>query len=309
MRSDRSEVPAGVVVVDKPGGWTSHQVVGRCRRLLGTRKVGHAGTLDPMATGVLVVGVGRATRLLGQLALTDKAYDATIRLGQATVTDDAEGDITDANGVSGAALADAAVEAALAPLRGPIEQVPSAVSAIKVDGVRSYARVRSGEDVALAARPVTVTRFDVLARRDTTAADGTPVVDLDVAVECSSGTYIRALARDLGATLGTGGHLTALRRTRVGPFTLAEAQGLDGEGNDGNGLMVTPIADVARRCFPSLDLSAEQARDVGYGRRLPDTVLPGDRTAVFAPDGTFLALYRPIGADAVPEAVFVGSPS
>lgn len=300
-------MPAGVVVVDKPGGWTSHQVVGRCRRLLGTRKVGHAGTLDPMATGVLVVGVGRATRLLGQLALTDKAYDATIRLGQATVTDDAEGEITSAAGA--AKVSDTAVEAAIAPLRGPIEQVPSAVSAIKVDGVRSYARVRSGEDVALAARPVTVTRFDVLARRDATATDGTPVVDLDVAVECSSGTYIRALARDLGATLGTGGHLTALRRTRVGPFTLAEAQGLDGEGNDGNGLMVTPIADVARRCFPSLDLSAEQARDVGYGRRLRDTVLPGDRTAVFAPDGTFLALYRPIGADAVPEAVFVGSPS
>jgi tRNA pseudouridine55 synthase len=287
-----------VVVVDKPAGWTSHQVVGRARRLLGIRKVGHAGTLDPMATGVLVLGVGRATRLLGQLALTDKAYEATIRLGQATVTDDAEGEVTASPGA--AELTDAAVEAALAPLRGNIEQVPSSVSAIKVGGVRSYARVRSGEDVALAARPVTVSRFAVLDRHDR-EADGVPVVDLEVQVDCSSGTYVRALARDLGEALGTGGHLTVLRRTRVGPFSLAEAQSLDGPR-----LLVTPIAGVARRCFPSLDLTPEQAAHVGFGRRLRDTVLPADRTAVFAPDGTFLALYRSEDGDAVPAAVFVG---
>jgi tRNA pseudouridine55 synthase len=253
-----------------------------------------------MATGVLVVGVGRATRLLGQLSLTDKAYEAVIRLGQATVTDDAEGDITSSTGAE--AVSDDAIESALVPLRGRIEQVPSAVSAIKVDGVRSYARVRSGEDVALAARPVTVRRFAVLARRDSQAEDGTRVVDLDVAVECSSGTYVRALARDLGAALGAGGHLTALRRTRVGPFALAEAQRLDGDD-----VAVTTIAEVARRCFPSLDLNADQARDVRYGRRLRDVELPGDRTAVFDPDGSFLALYRPAGLDAVPEAVFVDS--
>jgi tRNA pseudouridine55 synthase len=292
-----------VVVIDKPAGRTSHQVVGRCRRLLGTRKVGHAGTLDPMATGVLVVGVGRATRLLGQLALTDKAYEATIRLGQTTVTDDAEGDLTAAAGAGG--LTDESIAAALAGLRGSIEQVPSTVSAIKVGGVRSYARVRSGEEVALAARPVTVSRFDVLARRDLTAADaGSPevsVVDLDVVVECSSGTYVRALARDLGAAVGTGGHLTALRRTRVGPFTLTEAQDLEGSS-----LQVTPIAVVARRCFPSVDVSAEQASSVLVGRRLPDLLLPGERSALFAPDGSFLALYRPDGSGAVPEAVFVG---
>lgn len=293
------EPPAGVVIVDKPGGWTSHQVVGRCRRLLGTRKVGHAGTLDPMATGVLVVGVGRATRLLGQLALTDKAYEATIRLGQSTVTDDAEGEPTASPGAVD--LGDETIERALDPLRGHIEQVPSSVSAIKVDGVRSYARVRAGHDVALAARPVTVARFDVLARRDT-AVDGTPVVDLDVVVECSSGTYVRALARDLGAELGTGGHLTALRRTRVGPFTLDEAQELDGDG-----LAVTPIAAVARRCFAGLDMTEEQAGHVRVGRRLTGMDLPEERTAVFAPDGTFLALYRRGDAgDAVPEAVFVG---
>lgn len=292
--------PAGVLVVDKPAGWTSHQVVGRARRVLGTRKIGHAGTLDPMATGVLVLGVGRATRLLGQLALTDKAYDATIRLGQATVTDDAEGEVTAAPGVT--AVSDEAVEAVLVGLRGPIEQVPSSVSAIKVGGVRSYARVRSGEDVALAARPVTVSRFEVLERRDLTAEDGTPVVDLDVVVACSSGTYVRALARDLGEALGTGGHLTALRRTRVGPFTLAEAQDLEASA-----VAVEPISAVARRCFPVLDLTAEQAVAVRFGRRLPDTGLPGQRTAVFDPDGEFLALYRPEAGDAVPEAVFVGS--
>ncbi|HEY5978535.1 MAG TPA: tRNA pseudouridine(55) synthase TruB, partial [Microlunatus sp.] len=281
--------------------WTSHQVVGRARRVLGTRKVGHAGTLDPMATGVLVLGVGRATRLLGQLALTDKAYDATIRLGQATVTDDAEGEVTTALGA--AAVSDEAIETALVGLRGPIEQVPSSVSAIKVGGVRSYARVRSGEDVTLAARPVTVSRFEVLARRDAVAdgVDGIAVVDLDVVVECSSGTYVRALARDLGEAVGTGGHLTALRRTRVGPFTLAEAQDLEATE-----VAVSPISDVARRCFPALDLTAEQAVAVRFGRRLPDTGLPGERTAVFDPDGHFLALYRPEGGDAVPEAVFVG---
>ena len=204
----------GLVVVDKPAGWTSHDVVGRCRRLYGTRKVGHAGTLDPMATGVLVVGVGRATRLLTFLVGCDKEYLATIRLGQTTVTDDAEGEITASAGARG--VADERIAEEIAALTGEIAQVPSSVSAIKVDGRRSYARVRSGEQVELEARPVTVTVFEVLDRRDLAADDGTYVVDLDVRVVVSAGTYVRALARDLGAGLGTGGHLTALRRTRVG---------------------------------------------------------------------------------------------
>jgi tRNA pseudouridine55 synthase len=272
-------------------------VVGRARRLLGTRKVGHAGTLDPMATGVLVLGAGRATRLLGHLTVTDKAYEATIRLGQATVTDDAEGAVTQAPGAAG--LAETAIERAMEPLRGRIEQVPSAVSAIKVNGVRSYARVRSGTEVALAARAVTVTRFEVMARRDLVVND-LAVLDLDVVVECSSGTYVRALARDLGATLGTGGHLTALRRTRVGPFTLAEAQFLDGPE-----LTLTGLSQIARRCFPTLTLTADQARAVGYGQRLLRVELPAGVTAMLDPDGGFLALYRPDGPDAVPEAVFV----
>lgn len=293
---------SGILVVDKPSGWTSHQVVGRCRRLLGTRKVGHAGTLDPMATGVLVVGVGRATRLLGHLALTSKSYSATIRLGQSTLTDDAEGEITSAAGAC--ALTDAAIEAAIEPLRGAIVQVPSTVSAIKINGERSYARARRGEDVVLAGRPVTVSRFDVLQRRDADA-DGTPVIDLDVVVDCSSGTYIRALARDLGAALGTGGHLTALRRTRVGSFGLDEA--LPPEG-----LTVDPprrpeligLDEVARQNFPYLELDADEARAVGYGRPLPRS-LPGDPTALLY-DGELLALYRPDGDRAVPVAVLVG---
>jgi tRNA pseudouridine55 synthase len=203
--------PDGLLVVDKPAGWTSHDVVGRTRRLARTRKVGHAGTLDPMATGVLLLGIGKATRLLGHLALTDKTYQATIRLGATTVTDDAEGDIVEVRDASG--VSDEALHTHIALLTGDLQQTPSSVSAVKVDGVRSYARVRAGEAVELKARPVAVSRFEVLARRGDA---------VDVVVDCTSGTYVRALARDLGAALGVGGHLTALRRTRVGPFDLSQ---------------------------------------------------------------------------------------
>ncbi len=255
-----------------------------------------------MATGVLVVGVGRATRLLGHLTLTDKAYDATVRLGVGTVTDDAEGDVTTAPGL--AALDAAVLEAALGPLRGAILQVPTAVSAIKVDGVRSYARVRAGDEVALAARLVTVHRLEVLARRDTTAG-GVPVVDLDVVVECTSGTYVRALARDLGAALGSAGHLTALRRTRVGPFGLDEAVVLPEPAPGAERPVVQPIAAAAARCFPVVRLDAHQEADVRVGRRLAELRLDA-LSALLAPDGTFLALYRPAPDGARPEAVFVG---
>lgn len=298
-RSAEPEAAAGVVVIDKPSGWTSHQVVARVRRRMGTRKVGHAGTLDPMATGVLVVGVNRATRLLGHLMLTDKTYTATIRLGQATVTDDAEGDVATAAGATG--LTDEQIAAAVAPLRGDILQVPTSVSAIKVNGVRSYAKVRAGEQVDLAARPVTVRRFDLLARRDV-EVDGLACIDLDAVVECTSGTYIRALARDLGAALGAGGHLTALRRTAVGPFGLDHAH--DPEAGD-DPLPLIGMADVARRSFTTLTLTDDQATAVRYGRPLPDLALPADLTAVLTAEDEFLALYRQRGADAVPEAVFV----
>jgi tRNA pseudouridine55 synthase len=291
------EVGSGVVVIDKPSGWTSHQAVARVRRLLGTRKVGHAGTLDPMATGVLVVGVNRATRLLGHLMLTEKAYAATIRLGIATVTDDAEGEVSGRTGVLD--LDNTRLEAALAPLRGDILQVPTAVSAIKVNGVRAYAKVRAGEPVELAARPVRVSRLEVRSRTDR-VVDGVAVVDLDVLVECSSGTYVRALARDLGAALGVGGHLTALRRTAVGDFGLGEAQALD---DADTGLKVIGLYAVARRCFPGVELSADQAAAVRVGRRLPDLVLTASPSAVFAPSGEFLALYRSGEGEAVPVAV------
>ena len=291
-------------MVDKPAGWTSHQVVSRCRRLLGTRKVGHAGTLDPMATGVLLVGVNRATRLLGHLMLTRKAYDATIRLGVGTLTDDAEGEPTSRPGAAG--LTDDAVAAALAPLRGLIQQVPTAVSAIKVGGVRSYAKVRAGEDVQLAARPVTVHRLDVLARRDL-VVDDVACVDLDVVVECSSGTYVRALARDLGAALGSAGHLTALRRTAVGPFDLAEAVPL-GEavppGEEGAALPLIGLTALVRRTFPTLVVTAAEEASVRVGRPLPERHLTAGPVALISGEDEFLALYRPGSDGAVAEAVF-----
>jgi tRNA pseudouridine55 synthase len=283
----------GLVVVDKPAGWTSHDVVARIRRLAGTRRVGHAGTLDPMATGVLVVGVDRATRLLTYLVGADKDYSATIRLGVATTTDDAEGEtlaVADAGAVT-----PPAVMAGAAALTGPIEQVPSSVSAIKVEGRRAYARVRAGETVELAARPVTVHRFDVLTTRPV-EHDGTAVLDVDVAVTCSSGTYVRALARDLGAALGVGGHLTALRRTRVGGYGVDLARTLDELEAD---FSVLPIADAARAAFPARDLTQDEARELSFGRRVAASAhLVGTAkapVAAFAPDGTLVALLADDG--------------
>lgn len=285
---------SGLVVVDKSGGMTSHDVVARVRRLAGTRKVGHAGTLDPMATGVLVLGVNRATRLLGHLMLTEKRYDATIRLGVATTTDDAEGEVVSTATASG--LDEATVRAAAAEQVGDLLQVPTAVSAIKVDGKRAYQRVREGEEVELAARPVTV--------HELTVHDVRPAgehLDLDVSVRCSSGTYIRAIARDLGARLEVGGHLTALRRTAVGPYDLAAAHTLDALADE---FVMMPLAAAARAAFPAHDLDEAGATDVRYGRAL-DLELQG-LTAVFAPDGEFLALYEPRGGLAKAVAVFTG---
>lgn len=257
-----NHVTSGILVVDKPQGWTSHDVVARTRRLAGTRKVGHAGTLDPMATGVLVLGVGSATRLLTYVTGLDKEYTATIQLGASTVTDDAEGDVLEHAGDDDiAAVSDDAVTAAVSGLTGRIEQVPSAVSAINVDGKRAYARVRAGEDVALPARPVHVAAFEVIERRR--HADR---IELDVRVVCSSGTYVRALARDLGAKLGIGGHLTRLRRTRVGPFELRNAHELD--DIDVAHALVSP-ADAASVVLPRVDLSAQDALDLTHGKPIP----------------------------------------
>lgn len=274
----------GLVIIDKPGGMTSHDVVSRLRRLAGTRRVGHAGTLDPMATGVLVIGVEKATRLLGHLALTRKEYEATIRLGQTTVTDDAEGEITAASPAGG--VTRDAIDAGIARLTGDILQVPSKVSAIKVNGVRSYARVRGGEEFELPARPVTVSSFAV---RDV-RREGDDLVDVDVTVECSSGTYIRALARDLGAGLGVGGHLTALRRTRVGPYGADLARTLEQLTES---FSVLPIAEAAAAAFPRWDVDAREARLLGNGVRLDaPPSLGAVPTAVFGPEGEFLALVE-----------------
>ncbi|GIG66302.1 tRNA pseudouridine55 synthase [Phytomonospora endophytica] len=289
-----TEPTPGFVVVDKPGGMTSHDVVGRMRRLAKTRKVGHGGTLDPMATGVLVLAVGRATRLLTYVSGSDKAYDATIRLGLATVTDDAEGEVTataDASGVTREA-----VERVLAGMTGEIDQVPSSVSAVKIDGKRSYARVRAGEEVELKSRRVTISRLDVHDFRP-----GDTTVDLDVTVECSSGTYIRAIARDLGTALGVGGHLTALRRTRVGGFTLAEAHTLDGLAELDDPVTLD-LAASAGRLLPRRDADEAETRTLAYGGFLETNGIDGPY-AVYSPAGAVVAVVREERGKARPEIV------
>ena len=340
MAKKQPQGPSGLMVIDKPAGMSSHDVVSRMRRIAGTRRIGHAGTLDPAATGVLILGVNKATKLLTYLVGQDKTYDATIRLGVETLTEDAEGEHTAAHPEAVEALTAVGPEQmrarileAVAGLRGDIMQVPSAVSAIKINGVRSYARVRGGEEVELPARPVTISEFTV---HSVTAgfaeyvvedpegehmATSVPVVDCEVTVSCSSGTYIRALARDLGKALGTGGHLTALRRTRVGAVRLQDAADLAEltarrEASEGplEDLPLLPLEEAARRIFGARELSAAEASDISYGRRIAPS---GDGTVVkrsahasadeqgaiqhasvegivagFAPDGTLVALLE-----------------
>ncbi|WP_314701023.1 tRNA pseudouridine(55) synthase TruB [uncultured Rothia sp.] len=340
MAKKQPQGPSGLMVIDKPAGMSSHDVVWRMRRIAGTRRIGHAGTLDPAATGVLILGVNKATKLLTYLVGQDKTYDATIRLGIETLTEDAEGEHTAAHPEAVEALTAVGPEQmrarileAVAGLRGDIMQVPSAVSAIKINGVRSYARVRGGEEVELPARPVTISEFTV---HSVTAgfaeyvvedpegehmATSVPVVDCEVTVSCSSGTYIRALARDLGKALGTGGHLTALRRTRVGAVRLQDAADLAEltarrEASEGplEDLPLLPLEEAARRIFGARELSAAEASDISYGRRIAPS---GDGTVVkrsahasadeqgaiqhasvegivagFAPDGTLVALLE-----------------
>lgn len=281
--------------MDKPRGWTSHDVVGKVRRLAGTRKVGHAGTLDPMATGVLVVGINKATRLLSHIVGTEKTYTATIRLGQRTVTDDAEGEVLEER--IAAAVTEQQIRDAAAKLTGHILQVPSSVSAIKVAGERSYARVRAGKEVALEARPVTIHSFDIHGIR---RERGGKLQDVDVTVRCSSGTYIRALARDLGADLGVGGHLTALRRTQVGPYRIEQAHTLEELAGS---LTVLPLADAARSLLPARELSDGETVELSFGRRIPATG-SAELTAAFAPDGELVALVKDVGGQAKPELVF-----
>ncbi|GAB1693874.1 tRNA pseudouridine(55) synthase TruB [Krasilnikovia sp. M28-CT-15] len=287
----------GLIVVDKPGGMTSHDVVARIRRLARTRRVGHGGTLDPMATGVLVIGVNRATRLLTYVIGSEKRYSATIRLGESTVTDDAEGEVT-ARAATGA-VQDTAIRAGLAAQTGEIDQVPSAVSAIKINGERAYKRVRDGEQVELPARRVTVHRLDVL---DIRRPEGTGAIDVDVDVTCSSGTYIRAIARDLGAALGVGGHLTALRRTAVGGLTLAESATLEQLEQRAPDVVGLPMAEAARRAFPQRTASEEEAKVLSHGGPLAAVGITGPY-AVFDPAGAVLAIVSERGGRAKPEIV------
>ena len=273
----------GLIVVDKPGGMTSHDVVSRIRRLAKTRRVGHGGTLDPMATGVLIIGVNRATRLLTYVIGSTKSYTATIRLGESTVTDDAEGDVV--TRVPADAVTDDAIRAGLAAQTGEISQVPSAVSAIKINGERAYKRVRDGETVELAARTVTVSRLEILAIRRTEDT----LVDVDVDVTCSSGTYIRAIARDLGTVLGVGGHLTALRRTAVGGLTLAEASTLPQLEERAPDVIGLPLADAARRAFPQRTATPDEARVLSHGGPLQPVGITGPY-AVFDAAGDVLAI-------------------
>ncbi|MGW7352714.1 tRNA pseudouridine(55) synthase TruB [Streptomyces sp. Z26] len=302
--------PGGLVIVDKPAGHTSHDVVAKLRGMARTRRVGHAGTLDPMATGVLVLGVERATKLLGFLALTEKEYVGTVRLGQSTLTDDAEGEPTASRDASGVTREQ--IEAGVAEWTGDVMQVPSKVSAIKIDGKRSYKRARDGDDFEIPARPVTVSSFVVHGVHEERAEDGTPVLDVLVSVVCSSGTYIRALARDLGAGLGVGGHLTALRRTRVGPYGLDTARTLEKlqaerDGSDAIGLL--PLADAASAAFPRWDVDDRRAGLLANGVQIALTgpaagAGDGVPVAAFGPDGRFVALVEGHAGRARSLAVF-----
>jgi tRNA pseudouridine55 synthase len=301
--------PAGLIVIDKPGGMTSHDVVSRVRRLAHTRRVGHGGTLDPMATGVLVIGVGRATRLLTYVIGADKRYRATIRLGESTITDDAEGEVVARTSAS--AVADADIRAGLAAQTGTVSQVPSAVSAIKINGQRAYAKVRAGESVELTPRTVTISAIDVLDIRrsrliDGSDIDGSDVVDVDVDVACSTGTYVRAIARDLGASLGVGGHLTALRRTAVGAFTLAESVTLDAltdRVEAGGSPVALSLDDAVARFFARRDATPDEAVVLSHGGPLAAVGLDGPY-AVFAPDATVIAIVTERGGKTRAEVVF-----
>lgn len=285
-------VTSGLVVVDKPAGMTSHDVVARIRRIAGTRKVGHAGTLDPMATGVLIVGVERATKLLGYVMGHDKTYRATVRLGQTTTTDDREGQVLGTTDTS--AIDEGRIRAAFAAQTGRISQVPSAVSAIKVDGRRAYDLVRAGQDVELAAREVTVRSLEISRIRTG------PAAEVDIEVRCSTGTYIRAIARDVGAALGVGGHLTALRRSAIGDVDESAALSLEQLAELDDPVAV-PLDEAVRRTFEVRRITGEEARELSFGRRIGGDGSAEDVVAALDLHGRAIALIDGRGK---PKVVF-----
>lgn len=284
----------GLLLVDKPAGMTSHDVVSRVRKLAGTKKVGHAGTLDPMATGLLVLGMESATKLLTFIVGADKTYEATIRLGASTITDDREGEIIKQSSASQISqVTDEQVIAELSKLRGVIQQVPSAVSAIKVNGEKAYDRVRAGEVFDLSSREVTISRLELLGevRRDEN------YIDVDVIVDCSSGTYIRAIARDVGNALGIGGHLTSLRRTRIGNFDVEKAISLESfEGS----LPILRSVDAARGILPIMEIDAEQSLFIRQGKRISGE-LAGNTALIF--DNNLVAIAEPASSSTIKSVV------
>lgn len=278
-------MPSGLVFIDKPQGWTSHDIVAKLRGIAGTRRVGHAGTLDPMATGLLVVGIDSGTKLLTFLVGANKTYEASIRLGANTITDDAEGEIVSTADAS--AITKQQIESVLNHLRGEIMQVPSSVSAIKVDGERAYAKVRGGDEVKLAARPITIHKFEITS--EPIAVGG--FVDFDAIIECSSGTYIRALARDLGSALGVGGHLAALRRTKVGQYSVSEAQSMEGLTRDT--LRITSLAEAAVNNFEKFELDQQSAIDLRHGKKISGKISSPIAAALLGPN--LIAMLEPSG--------------
>lgn len=297
---------SGLVLIDKPQGWTSHDVVAKLRGIAGTRRVGHAGTLDPMATGLLLLGINAGTKLLTFLVGESKTYEATIRLGASTITDDAEGKVVaigDASVVR--SISEEQIELALSSLRGEIMQVPSSVSAIKVDGERAYAKVRGGDEVKLAARPITISRFQITSKPKLVSVEDAVFIDFDATIECSSGTYIRALARDLGNLLSVGGHLTALRRTRIGSYKLEDAQQLDGLSRQT--LSITPMIAAVQGAFEIRPLSDQEVIDIRHGKRIVANGVSGKSIAGVNAE-KLVAMLESVGEQLKSTVVFVSEP-
>ncbi|MEY4294067.1 MAG: hypothetical protein RIR29_717 [Actinomycetota bacterium] len=297
---------SGLVLIDKPQGWTSHDIVAKLRGIAGTRRVGHAGTLDPMATGLLLLGVNAGTKLLTFLVGEGKTYEATIRLGASTITDDAEGDmVAQAEPSKVRAITADQVEAALDDLRGDIMQVPSSVSAIKVDGERAYAKVRGGDEVKLAARPIKVTKFEITKTPHIVEAEGGVFLDFNAVIECSSGTYIRALARDLGEALRVGGHLTALRRTRIGSYRIEDAAAMQDLTREN--LVITSMFDSVKDAFELRELSEQEVIDLRHGKRIAANGATSPEIAGVH-EQQLIAMLEPVGTQLKSSVVFaVGS--
>ena len=278
----------GFVIIDKPAGITSHDVVAKLRKVIGTRQIGHAGTLDPMATGVLVLGINNGTKFLQYIVSGKKRYQATIRLGEIRTTDDKDGEIIETKSVKNLNIETLKKE--LNSFLGEIDQVPSSVSAIKVDGKRAYQRVREGEAVKLEARKVNIFNIEIL---DIRVGE---FVDLDIDVQCSSGTYIRAIARDLGAKLGVGGHLTSLRRSEVEPFTLKDVTDLEKP-------TIKPLAHSLSGLMPIRNVSTEERREISFGRKISFSDFSGVGIAQF--DGEVIAIIENRDGGAQPLSVFM----